>query len=89
MRSHLGAFSGDLPEGESITKGFYINTIDLWVHSYYLDGLFSLFDSQYKVLLDVLGDLFDVILFCGVFAEIPMNCGFMIKIICEYYLVLL
>ena len=55
-------------------EGFYINTIaspmkheyfttDLRVHSYYLDGFFSLFDSQYKVLLDVLGDLFDVILF--------------------------
>ena len=27
MRSHLGAFSGDLPEGDSITEGFYINTI--------------------------------------------------------------
>ena len=27
MRSHLGAFSGAPPEGESITKGFYINTI--------------------------------------------------------------
>ena len=27
MRSHLGAFFGDLPEGESITEGFYINTI--------------------------------------------------------------
>ena len=27
VRSHLGAFSGALPEGESITKGFYINTI--------------------------------------------------------------
>ena len=27
MRSHLGAFSGDLPEGESIMEGFYINTI--------------------------------------------------------------
>ena len=27
MRSHLGAFSGILPEGESITEGFYINTI--------------------------------------------------------------
>ena len=27
MRSHLGAFSGDLSEGESITEGFYINTI--------------------------------------------------------------
>ena len=27
VRSHLGAFSGDLPEGGSITKGFYINTI--------------------------------------------------------------
>ena len=26
-RSHLGAFSGALPEGASITKGFYINTI--------------------------------------------------------------
>ena len=45
MRSHLGAFSGALPEGESITEGFYINTIaspmmceyftsDLQVHSY-------------------------------------------------------
>ena len=81
VRSHLGAFSGDLLEWESIKEGFYINTIaspmkreqfttDLWVHSYQLDGFFSLFDSQYKVLLDVLGDLFDVILFCGVFAEI-------------------
>ena len=27
VRSHLGAFSGTSPEGESITKGFYINTI--------------------------------------------------------------
>ena len=27
MRSHLGAFSGALLEGESITEGFYINTI--------------------------------------------------------------
>ena len=27
VRSHLGAFSGDLPEGDSITEGFYINTI--------------------------------------------------------------
>ena len=27
VRSHLGAFSSDLPEGESITEGFYINTI--------------------------------------------------------------
>ena len=27
MRSHLGAFPGDLPEGDSITEGFYINTI--------------------------------------------------------------
>src|SRR3990170_599762 len=27
VRSHLGAFFGDLPEGESITEGFYINTI--------------------------------------------------------------
>ena len=27
------------------------------------DGFFSLFGSQYKVLLDLLGDLFDVILF--------------------------
>ena len=26
-RSHLGAFSGAPPEGESITEGFYINTI--------------------------------------------------------------
>ena len=73
-RSHLGAFSGAPPEGESITEGFYINTIaspmmceqfttDLRVHSYQLDGLFPLFGSQYKVLLDLLRDLFDVILF--------------------------
>ena len=45
VRSHLGAFFGDPPEGASITEGFYINTIaspmmceyftsDLWVHSY-------------------------------------------------------
>ena len=27
MRSQLLAFSGDLPEGESITEGFYINTM--------------------------------------------------------------
>ena len=26
VRSHLGAISGDLPEGDSITEGFYINT---------------------------------------------------------------
>jgi hypothetical protein len=29
MRSHLEAFSGILPEGDSITKGFYINSIAL------------------------------------------------------------
>ena len=45
VRSHLGAFSGAPPEGESIMEGFYINTIaspmmcesfttDLRVHSY-------------------------------------------------------
>ena len=27
VRSHLGAFSGILPEGDLITEGFYINTI--------------------------------------------------------------
>ena len=27
VRSHLGAFSGALPEGKSIMEGFYINTI--------------------------------------------------------------
>ena len=81
VRSHFGAFSGDLREGDLIMEGFYIKTItspmkreqfttDLRVHSYQLDGFFSLFDSQYKVLLGVFGDLFDVILFCGVFAEI-------------------
>ena len=81
VRSHLGAFSGILLEGDSITEGIYINpnalpmkheqfTINLRVHSQQLDGFFSLFDSQYKVLLYVLGDVFDVILFCGVFAEI-------------------
>ena len=60
--------------GASITEGFYINTIaspmmceqfttNLRVHSYQLDGFFSLFGSQYKVLLDLLGDLFDVTIF--------------------------
>ena len=29
VRSHLGAFSGVLPVGDSITEGFYINTISL------------------------------------------------------------
>ena len=29
VRSHLGAFSGVLPERDSITEGFYINTITL------------------------------------------------------------
>ena len=81
VRSHLGAISDAPSEGESITDGFYINTIaspmkceqfttDLRVHSYQLDGFFSLFGSQYKVLIDSLGDLFDVTLFCGVFVEI-------------------
>ena len=28
-RSHLGAFAGAPPEGESTTEGFYINTIAL------------------------------------------------------------
>ena len=74
VSSHIGAFSGASPEGDSITEGFYINTIaslmmceqfttHLQVHSYQLDGFFSLFESQYKVLLDLLGDLFDVTLF--------------------------
>ena len=79
-RSHLGACSGAPPEGASITEGFYINTIaspmkceqftsDLRVHSYQLDGFFSLFGSQYNVLPLSCGDLFDVIFFCGVFVE--------------------
>ena len=79
--SHLGAFSGILPEGALITEGFYINTIAslmmcekfttvLRVYSYYIDAFLSLFGSQCKVLNDVLVDLFDVIFFCGVFAEI-------------------
>ena len=74
VRSHLGTFSGVLPKGHSTMEGFYINTIaspmmceqftsDLRVHSYQLDGFFSLFGSQYKFLLDLLGDLFDVTLF--------------------------
>jgi hypothetical protein len=29
VRSHLGTFSGTLPEGDSITEGFYINSIAL------------------------------------------------------------
>ena len=72
VRSHLGTFSGVLLEGDSIMEGFYINStalpmkreqfrLDLWVHSSQLDGFFSLFDSQYHVLLNVLGDLFNVI----------------------------
>ena len=73
-RSHLGACSGAPPEGASITEDFYINTIaspmkceqftsDLRVHSYQIDGFFSLFGSQYNVLPLSGGDLFDVILF--------------------------
>ena len=86
VRSHLGAFSDAPPEGALITEGFHINTIaspmmceqfttDIPVHSYQLDGLFSLFGSQYKVLLGVLEDLFDVILFSSVFAEIRWIVG--------------
>ena len=74
------AYSRAPPEGASITEGFYINTIaslmkceqftsDLWVHSYQLDGFFSLFGSQYNVLPLSCGNLFDVIFFCGVFVE--------------------
>ena len=76
-------WSGRQEAAEAGTRqeGFYINTIaspmsceqftiDLQVHSYQLDGFFSLFDSQYRVLLPLLGDLFDVTLFCGVFVEI-------------------
>ena len=81
MRSHLGAFSSDLPEGYSINKGIYVNPIalpmkreqftsDLRVHGQQLDGFFSLYVLQYHVLLDVLGVLSDVIFFCGVFVEI-------------------
>ena len=73
-RSHLGAFAGAPPKGESTMEGLYIIskaspmsceqfTTDLRDHSYQLDGFFSLFESQYKVLLDLLGDLFDVTLF--------------------------
>ena len=80
-RSHLGAFFGAPPKGALTTEGLYINSMaspvmceqfisDLRVHSYQLDGFFSLFGSQYKVLLDLLGDLFNVIFFCGVFVEI-------------------
>ena len=39
----------------------------------------SLFDSKYHVLLDVLGDLSDVIFFCDVFVEIRL-IGFMIRL---------
>ena len=48
-----------------------------------------LFGPQYKVLLDVLGDLLDVILFLRCVYRDAMNCGLMNKIIYEYYLVLL
>ena len=53
-----------------------------------VDGFFSLFESQYKVLLDILGDLFDVTLFAVCLLR-SMNCGFMIKFIYEQYLNLL
>ena len=80
-RPHLGAFSGAPPKGALIREGLYINSMaspvmceqfisDLRVHSYQLDGFFSLFGSQYKVLLDFLGYLFNVIFFCSVFVEI-------------------
>ena len=80
-------------------EGFYINiialpmkreqlTTDLRVHIQQLDGFFSLFDSQYKVLLDVLGDLFNVILFRGVFVETD-ELWIYDQIIYKYYLVLL
>ena len=99
VRSHLGAFYNDLPEGDSITEGFYINTIaspmmcqqfttDLGVHSYQLDGFFSLFGSQYNVLPLSCGDLFDE-LFLRCVCRDPINCGFMIKFIYEKYLNLL
>ena len=76
-RSNLEPYPGTLPEGNTITEGFIILisvlpmmreqfTIDLQVRRQYLDGFFSLFDSQYNILLDVLGDLFDVMNFCGV-----------------------
>ena len=48
---------------------FYRNYYSLMLHLYYfeslkqLDGFFSLFGSQYKVLHDSCGDLFDVIFF--------------------------
>ena len=98
-RSHLGAFFGALLEGALIMEGLYINsmappvmceqfTLDLRVHSQQLDGFFSLFGSQYKVLLDSLGDLIDVTLLRCVCRD-PMNCGFMIKFIYEQYLNLL
>ena len=85
-RSHLGACSGAPPEEVSITEGFYINTIaspmkceqftsELRVHSYQLNGFFSLFGSQYNVLPLSCGDLFDVIFFCGVFVEIRLIVG--------------
>ena len=52
-RFHLGAFSGDLLEGDSITEGLHINSMappmmreqfisELRVHSQQLDGFFSL-----------------------------------------------
>ena len=80
VRSHLAASSGAPLEGASITEGFYINniaspmmceqfTLNLRVHSYQLDGFFSLFGSQFNVLPLSCGYLFDVIFFCGVFVE--------------------
>ena len=63
-------------------------TSDLRVHSYYLDGFFSLFGSQYKVLLVLLGDLFDVTPF-AVCLSTSDELWVMIKIIYEQYLNLL
>ena len=42
MRSHLGAFSGTLLEGDSITEGFYINSIANGAKTCYTDGFLPL-----------------------------------------------
>ena len=81
MRSHLEAFSGTLPEGDSIPDGLYIILVALpwcvsslpWTYGSIVSSLkasSSLFNLQYNVLLDILGDLFDVMTFCGVFVGI-------------------
>ena len=100
-RSHLGAFSRAPSEGALITEGLYINsmaspvmceqfTSDLWVHSYQLDDFFSLslwISIQSSPRFSWRSIRCNLLLRCV--CRDPMNCGFMIQIIFEQYLILL